>query len=143
MLKILILFFDSVKQRSLRIPEGSLSVKDQEICDEAIKIFSSVCMSVVDGSVSVDVLRKLWGKKPEVEKLCHAITVSGNGQSDGLQASLPNLSFENIIVHLNTRLKEYECFVQLQEQLSTLCHYLSVSDLVIPGQFGTTLCMWC
>ena len=119
-----------VKQRASLAKDRGLSDKDLEICNEAIEIFSSVCLSVIDGTVAVDVLCKLQRKQPEVLKLSNAVK------------SLSIFSIDDVIVKLNGHLHEWECFKQLKAQLSTLYEQLSGTELVIPGQFVVCTCKY-
>ena len=118
-----------VKQKSLA-KEG-LTKDDQKICDTASIIFTGVCLSVLDGSVPVNVLKKLKNKQDEVQRLCEAIT-SQTKQPTGNQEQL-NFSYESISESLNIRLSEYSAFIEHQEKLSTLVQHLA--DLNIPGKF--------
>lgn len=104
-----------------------LSERDQEICHEAISMFSSVCMTVVDGSVALSVLCKLESKIESVGKLCEAI-----GSHTGTKGLFQTpFSFQEVMPTLKVRLKEYEKFKMLQKQILSLqrqCH-----ELLIPG----------
>ena len=104
-----------------------LSERDQEICHEAISIFSSVCMTVFDGSVALNDLCKLESKIESVAKLCEAI-----GRHTDIKGLFQTpFSFQEVVPTLKVRLKEYEKFKLLQNQIFSLqrqCH-----ELLIPG----------
>ena len=119
-----------VKQQSFTT-EG-LSEDDQQICDTAYTIFTGVCSSVLDGSVTANVLKELKNKKDEVQKLCEAITSQTKQPSDNPEAL--NFSYESISESLKIRLCEYSAFMEYQEKLSTLVQHLT--DLNIPGKFN-------
>ena len=120
-------FCFSVQQRVL-CKEG-LSKTDQDICDTAIFVFTSVCMTVLDGSVTFDVLHKLQKRQILVEKLCQAIFSNTCDIESSLKVQ--TLSFREVISTLEVRLKEYETFSLLRDQISTLsCH---VPEVIVPG----------
>ena len=119
-----------MKQKSLA-KEG-LTKDDQQICDTACIIFTGVCSSVIDGSVTANVLKKLKNKQDEVQKLCEAISLQTKQPTDNPEAL--NFSYESISESLNIRLREYSAFMEYQEKLSTLVQHLS--DLNIPGKFN-------
>ena len=104
-----------------------LSEKDQEICHEAITIFSSVCTTVLDGSITYVLLCKLETKRKEVHKLCEAI---GSHFNAGKLIPLQSISFNDVISMLEVRLKEYKTFQQTQKQLLTLFEYLNRSEFI-------------
>uniref|UniRef100_A0A1X7TWB5 RZ-type domain-containing protein n=1 Tax=Amphimedon queenslandica TaxID=400682 RepID=A0A1X7TWB5_AMPQE len=108
------------QQRALLANDRGLSGRDLEICNVAVEIFSSVCLSVIDGTVAVNVLCKLQRKKPELMKLCDAVK------------PLSNFSVDDVIVKLNGHLHQWECFKELKAQLSTVYQQLSATELVIP-----------
>ena len=118
-----------MKQKSLA-KEG-LTKDDQRICDTASIIFTGVCSSVLDGSVTANVLKKLKNKQNEVQKLCEAITSQTKQGTDNPEAF--NFSYESISESLNIRLSEYSAFIEHQEKLSTFVQHLA--DLNIPGKF--------
>ena len=130
-LVIILLFFnfnESAVQQNVLNTQG-LSKRDQEICHEAISIFSSVCVTVVDGSITFNALCKLQNKLESVEKLCEVIGSHHIGIKGLLQ--MQTFSFKDIMPALEMRLKECEMFQLLQSQISTLsqhCH-----ELEFPG----------
>ena len=107
---------------------------DQEICYTAMTIFTGVCLSILDGSVTPELLKKLSSKQEEVQKLCEAITSQNKQLAGNPETSIPipSFSYENISESLNTRLCEYKAFIERQEKLSTLVQHLT--DLNIPGE---------
>ena len=111
------------QQHSLLPKDRGLLGKDLEICIVAVGIFSSVCLSVIDGTVAVNVLCKLQRKQPELMKLCDAVK------------PLSNFSIDDVIAKLDRQLQDWESFKQLKAQLSTVYEQLSGTELVIPGQF--------
>ena len=121
-------------ERQQSFSREGLTMGDQEICYAAMTIFTSVCLSIQDGSVTAEVLKKLSSKQEEVQKLCEAITSQEKQPGDNLETSIPipSFSFENISESLNTRLREYKAFIEHQKELSTLVQHLS--DLNIPGE---------
>ena len=121
-------------ERQQSFSREGLTMGDQEICHAALTIFTSVCLAVLDGSVTSEVLHKLNSKQDEVRKLCEAITSQDKQPGDNPETSIPtpSFSFENISESLNTRLCEYKAFIEHQKELSTLVHHLS--DLNIPGE---------
>ena len=120
-------FCFSVQQRML-CKEG-LSKTDQDICDTAIFVFTSVCMTVLDGSVTFDVLHKLQKRQMLVEKLCKAIFSNASDIKSSLKPQ--TYSFREVISTLEVRLKEYQTFSLLQDQIFALsCH---VHGVTVPG----------
>ena len=122
----------TVRQRSFS-KEG-LTMGDQEICHAALTIFTSVCLTVLDGFVTAEVLHKLNSKQDAVRKLCEAITSQGKQPAGNPETSIPtpSFSYENISESLDIRLCEYKAFIEHQEKLSTLVQHLT--DLNIPGE---------
>ena len=122
----------TVRQRSFS-KEG-LTMGDQEICYAAMTIFTGVCLSIQDGSVTPKLFKKLSSKQEEVQKLFEAITSQNKQPSGNPETSIPipNFSYENINESLDTRLCEYKAFIEHQEKLSTLVQHLT--DLNIPGE---------
>lgn len=115
-----------------RFHTAGLSEKDQDICTDAIEIFASVCISVVEGSVTISVLEKLHNKRNEVKTLCEAITTQESQPGPDDRFPLSNFSFKDIHSSLNLRLREYHAFVEQQHSLSSFTRHLD--RLTIPGE---------
>ncbi|XP_019853235.1 PREDICTED: E3 ubiquitin-protein ligase RNF213-like [Amphimedon queenslandica] len=120
----------------LAFHKEGLSDKDQEICYEAITIFNSVCMAVLEGSITYVLLCELDTKRKEVQKLCEAI---GSRLDAEKLRPFKNISFTDVISTLEVRLKEYKTFQQTQKQIFTLFEYLNGSELIIPELADGTL----
>ena len=100
-----------------------LSELDQDICYAAINIFKGVCWSVLDGTVTSDLLKKLKEKKEQVQKLCEAITVESHKESEK-PLSPDHFTYEAIKIALDERLKEYIYFLEYHQKLKHICHHL-------------------
>lgn len=106
-----------------------LQKNDCEICNVAISVFTSVCSSLLDGSVTVEILMKLKDKRNEVIALCEAIAAAVKKSSN---KELPPPEFYKGTKHyLDLRLNEYEGYVRQKDYLSIICQYLD--NLFIKG----------
>ena len=121
------------KQR--RSSRKGLSESDQHICYAAINIFKGVCCSVLDGTVTSDLLKKLKGKKEQVQKLCEAITFESHGESEK-PLSPDYFTYEAINTALDERLKEYNHFLEYHQKLKHICNHLD--GLSIQGNYVYT-----
>ena len=105
-------------------PQPLMSLPTQpDIYYAAINILKGVCCSVLDGTVTSDLLKKLKGKKEQVQKLCEAITVESHGESENT-LSPDHFTYEDINTALDERLKEYNYFLEYHQKLKHICNHL-------------------
>ena len=91
-------------------------------CHYAINIVGKVCTSVVDGSVTGQVLDKLSKKATEVKKLCEVITTH-SATKTVLNKSIKFTSAQ-FNESLSKRLAEINAFREKKELLPILCQHL-------------------
>ena len=111
------------RHRATTTTRKGLSELDQDICYAAINIFKGVCCSVLDGTVTSDLLKKLKEKKEQVQKLCEAITVESQGESEK-PLSPDHFTYEAIKIALDERLEEYNYFLEYHKKLKHICNHL-------------------
>lgn len=85
----------------------------QDICHTASNIVTGISSAVKDGSITVSLLEKINGKQASMEKLYAAVSHASN-------------VFNRI---LSSRLNEYNTFISLQGQLSTLVQELQNANV--------------
>ena len=126
-----LLYFEKQRHSSRK----GLSETDQHICYAAINSFKGVCSSVLDGTVTSDLLKKLKEKKEQVQKLCEAITFESHEES-GTPLSPDHFTYEAINTALDERLKEYNYFLEYHQKLKHICNHLD--GLSIQGNYVYT-----
>ncbi len=101
------------------LPATSLSDKDTNICGAAITIFLSVLHSLFDGSITVDMLKKLQSKQERVNNIVVAID----------KTSLKEESVTDIKAMLSRRLHELKHFMEYRVQMQYLCNHCHGLDI--------------
>lgn len=123
----------SVKHK-LFLAQG-MAESDQKICQSVIDIFVVVCSSVIDGTVTLQVLDKIEKQKSRMSSLCEAITSKPTvGKDPKLTESLcdwQSFSFMEIKMAIDKRRREYRAFEVYHQHLHHLFTHLK--DLSIQG----------
>lgn len=136
MLPFILFYFLSilVKQEVLK-QSGGLSGNDCDICCQAIQIFTSVCTSINDGTITVSLLYKLCHKRDEIRALVTAITVPPETHIDDTNPLivLTSISIETIESSLALRMKELNTYNNQLSCLAAFSHHLN--ELSITGKY--------
>ena len=110
---------------------------DKRICQSAIEVVVSVCNSVLDGSVTLQILDKIENHKGNMKSLCEAITSEPNfGKGVVLTeccVDWQTFTHAQITVAMERRRREYKAFEVYHQHL---CHlFTHLRDLDIQGWF--------
>lgn len=112
-----------------------MAESDQKICQSVIDIFMEVCSSIIDGTVTLQVLDKIERQKSRMSSLCEAITSKPAVEKDPkLTESLcdwQSFSFKKIKMAIDKRRREYQDFEVYHQHLRHLFTHLK--DLTIQG----------
>ena len=99
-------------------------------CHYAINIVGKVCTSVMDGSVTGQVLDKLSKKATEVKKLCEVITTHRAFKTvPEKPIFLPKFTSAQFNESLSKRLAEINAFREKKELLPILCQHLQEVEI--------------
>ena len=116
------LLFFTLASEGLKVRDSSqaqlshLPDKSIRTCENAHCMLLDVCENVRSGKVTLAQLEKISKRKQHFINLCDA--VSGRTQESMNIATLSSA--------LDRRFAEYQAFHDYQEQLRTVCHYISI-----------------
>ncbi len=119
-------FMYSIAQQQA-LSATSLSDKDKNICGAAITIFQSVLHSLYDGSITVDMLKKLHSKQVRVNNIVVAID----------KTSLKEKSVTDTKAIVSGRFLEFDRFTEYQVHIQYLCYHCQGLD--IQGTYASSL----